>query len=189
MACGVPAPCRVHVWNGSIASVPLWPVAKLGETIEWSVLHDPTSFDPVVQAPDPGDNLFIGRGESRPQHNVARYWCERAQRAEQALATAAAKDDPDMWALFLAEQRRSGALEAHIEELAAQLAKAEADRDTAFCDGVRAAQSHHFLVASINAAAPGDLPAVPTRPDGTLAPEPKPWGPPKSGGDPRRVGG
>lgn len=34
-----------------------------------------------------------------------------------------------------------------------------------------------------------DLPDLPRRPDGTLVPTAKPWGPPKSAGDPRRIGG
>lgn len=34
-----------------------------------------------------------------------------------------------------------------------------------------------------------DLPDLPRRPDGTLAPQPKPWGAPKPNGDPRRIGG
>lgn len=36
---------------------------------------------------------------------------------------------------------------------------------------------------------PSDLPPAPRRPDGTLAPEPKPWAAPRQAGDPRRVGG
>ena len=35
----------------------------------------------------------------------------------------------------------------------------------------------------------GDLPDPPRRPDGTLAPAPRPWSAPKPGGDLRRVGG
>lgn len=46
-------------------------------------------------------------------------------------------------------------------------------------------------LAAFTAADP--QPAVPDppirRPDGTLAPQPKPWSPPKHGGDPRRIGG
>lgn len=34
-----------------------------------------------------------------------------------------------------------------------------------------------------------DLPDPPRRPDGTLAPQPKPWTPPKANGDARRIGG
>lgn len=98
-----------------------------------------------------------------------------------------------MWALFLAEQRRANALETARNELVDRLAKAQ-EKNAVLVANIAEMTKMLFeriadLPAALFTADAPDLPVAPTRPDGTLAPEPKPWSPPKSGGNPWRVGG
>lgn len=125
------------------------------------------------------------------------YWAEKIYRAMTALAPkdmfdASARDHAEAWA----------------NECMAKVAALEAERDTAsavlettrLCiealhDATAAKDTEidtlKAQLAAFTAADP--QPAVPDPPirwpDGTLAPQPKPWSPPKYGGDPRRIGG
>lgn len=125
------------------------------------------------------------------------YWAEKIYRAMAALAPkdmfdASARDHAEAWA----------------NECMAKVAALEAERDTAsavlettrLCiealhDATAAKDTEidtlKAQLAAFTAADP--QPAVPDppirRPDGTPAPQQKPWGPPKHGGDPRRIGG
>ena len=63
------------------------------------------------------------------------------------------------------------------------------ERRIAALEAENAALRAHLAALTGAAPAPTDLPDPPRRPDGTLAPEPKPWSPPRETGDRRIIGG
>lgn len=114
------------------------------------------------------DNVSVLCGE------VKRLIFERDQAREQATLRNAAIEVKDA---------RIADLENQLYPLLRQRL-AELQRKTPVYDKARRTIVPAFVAAA------SDLPDPPRRPDGTLVPQPKPWGPPpKVGGDPRRIGG
>lgn len=155
------------------------------DTIEWSVQHDPGCFNPAIDSEtriasmvrevtglngiidrlrEENASLRSGWGhELRVQLDAeARHWrkkFEDAQAENATLKSSLRRFERGMTAAILQNYRNKvAALEARV---------------AAFTDG--------NVPAS-------DLPPLPRRPDGTLAPQLKPWSPPKSQGDSRRIG-
>lgn len=99
-----------------------------------------------------------------------------------------------MWAEYLAAMQRVTEMESQRDELVNRLAKAQAENaelksgNAALCEHLNILDGEIAALTGSDPA-PVDLPNPPRRADGTLAPPPKPWTPPKDAGGRSLIGG
>lgn len=155
--------------------------------------------------------------ETENHHEVALIFRAMAAVAPRPLPIAWTKDaTTGVMTPHYPERERIVALEAENATLRGELMLWRAATITSRIDPQDASQLHGWLVwwpkelpvpyfygaapnrtvsaltavpAPSGSTAPVDIPDPPRRSDGTLAPQGKPWTPPKPAGDPRRVGG